>query len=144
MIERATIEDRIRRKEAEIQQLEDRAKAARIYVQALRDLLKASESVSDTDVKSGSMLDQAREAIRAAGRPMHVNELLRAIGRSEDSKNSLTGSLAAYVRRGEVFTRPQPNTFGLVEMEGRHGEQPDPPPEFGERRPRTGFQDDLD
>jgi hypothetical protein len=24
--------------------------------------------------------------------------------------------LAAYVRRGEIFTRPSPNTFGLLEL----------------------------
>lgn len=142
MIERTTIDDRIRKKEAEIQQLEERIKAARIYVQALKDLLKASESAGDGDVKAGSMLDQVRDAIRAAGRPLHVNDLLRAIGRSEDSKNSLTGSLAAYVRRGEVFTRPQPNTFGLVEFEEHRGDHPAPPPGFGER-PSSSFDDDM-
>jgi hypothetical protein len=50
---------------------------------------------------------------------MQINEILRAIGRTADKKNrlSLSGSLAHYVRAEEIFTRPAPNTFGLIELE---------------------------
>jgi hypothetical protein len=46
-------------------------------------------------------------------------DLLKAMGREVNRKNKtgVSGSLAAYVRRGEVFTRPKPNTFGLLELE---------------------------
>jgi hypothetical protein len=146
MIERATIEDRLRKKETEIQQLEDRLRTARIYVQALRDVLKASDTSADSDVRPGSMLDQAREAIRKAGKPLHVSDILRAIGRPEDSKNSLTGSLAAYVRREEIFTRPAPNTFGLVEFDQKVEAymEPTPPSHFGLGNKPRPFDDDLD
>jgi hypothetical protein len=49
---------------------------------------------------------------------MHINEILKALGSPVDSKHklSLGGSLANYVRKGQIFTRPAPNTFGLLEM----------------------------
>ena len=52
---------------------------------------------------------------------------------TRDTKASLAGSLAAYVRKGEIFTRPAPNTYGLVEL--GHNEHED---EL-EEQPPTGF-----
>ncbi len=66
---------------------------------------------------------------------MHIGALVTAIG-IENTKNarvSLVGSLGAYVRKGLVFTRPAPNTFGLVGMKaanselGTSSENPDQP-----------------
>ena len=154
MNERAIIEERIRKKVAEVQQLEDKLRNARIYVQALSDVMRAlsADTQSETEPKPGSMIAQTKDAILAAGRPVHVNDLLVAIGRSEDSKNSLTGSLAAYVRRGEIFTRPAPNTYGLVEL-GHTTVEADadsgPPAGFGgaAKKPllnTSDYADDLD
>jgi hypothetical protein len=148
--ERAIIEDRLRKKEAEIQSLEDKIRNARIYVQALSDVLKvmsgATVSGDDETLKPGTMIAQARDALEAAGKPLHVDELLQAIGRPLESKSSLTGSIAAYVRRNEVFTRPGPNIFGLIDMPKKLTRQeiePEmPPPGFGGRRPAE-FDDDL-
>lgn len=134
--------DKIRKKEAEIQSLEDKLKTARIYLQALhdvRDALGAMESgQSDSALRTGSAVAQAREAIQRAGKPLHISDLLSALGKSvtKEARASLTSSLAAYVRRGEIFTRPAPNTFGLAEM-GHASAQPEseletePPPDFG-------------
>jgi hypothetical protein len=49
---------------------------------------------------------------------MHLTDILLAMGQEASRANSasLGSSLAAYVRRGEIFTRPAPNTFGLVEL----------------------------
>ena len=41
---------------------------------------------------------------------------------------SLASSLAAYVRRGEIFSRPAPNTFGLLELGHLGGEEAEEPP----------------
>ena len=49
---------------------------------------------------------------------MHISEILAAIG-VENTKNtrvSLVGSLGSYVRKGQVFSRPGPNIFGLTGM----------------------------
>jgi hypothetical protein len=148
MDERKRIEERLRKKEAEIQGLEDRLRSARVYVQALQDVLKllgAAESLSEPDViapsrsstlRAGSAVDQARQIILSRGEPVHINALLEAMGKDtgSESRASLTGSLAAYVRRGEIFSRPAPNTFGLIELGHSgtdEGDDIQPPSGFG-------------
>jgi hypothetical protein len=130
MDERRVIEERLKKKEMEIQTLEDKLRSAKIYVQALHDVLRLlggapaspgeteSGQISETVPRSGSAVDQARQVILKTGSPVHISPLLAALGKdiSRESRASLTSSLAAYVRRGEIFTRPAPNTFGLVEL----------------------------
>jgi hypothetical protein len=146
MNERRKIEDRLRRKELEIVALEDQIKEARVYIQALQDVLKLLPRDSDagggpdTMLRAGSMVAQARNIIKAKAAPVHVDEILRILGKdvNRENKAALSGSLAAYVRRGEIFTRPAPNTFGLVELESpaSHGSRPsEPPPNFGSGDP---------
>jgi hypothetical protein len=143
MTERDRIEDRLRKKEHEIQVFEERLKAARVYVQALRDVLKllddepAESSPADSVLRSGSAVAQARDVILRRGEPVHIVELLEALGKepTRESRASLTSSLSAYVRRHEIFTRPGPNTFGLIEL-GRSsmdaGRGDEPPRGFGQ------------
>lgn len=147
MSELPIIENKIRKKEAEIRVLEAKVQAARIYVQALNDIRREMDG-DTSDLKAGSMIANAREAIRKAGRPLHVDDLLVAIGRSAESKSSLTGSLAAYVRRGEIFTRPAPNTYGLVDLsaDDADDELPASPPKgFGTEKPAVDpeYDDDV-
>ena len=141
MSERSIIEFKIKRKEAEIQSLEKKLDAARTYLQALKDIRRAVEQEDDggkaagPPLRKGSFVAQAREIILKLGTPVHIDALLNHLGKdgTRENKASLASSLAAYVRRGEIFTRPAPNTFGLVEL--RHVEvedTPDEPPEdFG-------------
>ncbi len=143
MNERQKIFDRLRKKELEIETLEDRLKSARVYVQALQDVLKLLDAEGDAapaTLKAGSAVAQAREAIRRAKKPLHINVILEALGRDEsrESRASLTSSLAAYVRRNEIFTRPAPNTFGLSELGHEKVEGVDadgPPAGFGRIAP---------
>jgi hypothetical protein len=140
MSERRRIEDRIRKKEQEIQGLEEEIKAARIYVQALQDVLRMfprdqrETDSSPTTLRAGSGVAQAREAILREGKPLHISVLLQKVGKepTREARISLSGSLAAYVRKGEMFSRPAPNTFGLIEL--GHASDPlanDPPENFG-------------
>lgn len=132
---------KIERKRAEIAELETTARLAREYLQALEDTLKmipkdpSNGSNSFATLRPGSALAKARDAIRKAARPMHVTELLEAIGKgtSRNERAGLSGTLAAYVRRGEIFTRPAPNTFGLTELKTTEDTDipPVPPPGFG-------------
>lgn len=158
MTERKKIEDRLRKKEQEITSLEEKIKAARIYVQALKDILKmlGSEEREESDaadadatLRSGSAVDQARHVILRRGDPVHIDDILVALGKepTREAKASLTSSIAAYVRKNEIFTRPAPNTFGLVEL--GHTEaierEPEPPVDFG-REPtsrRPSIDDDI-
>ena len=89
----------------------------------------------------GSAVAEARKSIRSEGRPLHIDELLRSMGKpvTRASRASLAGSIAAYVRRDEIFTRPAPNTFGLVELE--RANQEDEP--ASEEAPSDALPDDF-
>ena len=153
MAERRHIETMIKKKEAEIQELESQTREAKIYLQALLDVLKrfpretASDASAHTTLRAGSMVAKARDAILKAGRPLHVDEMLDADGKEHNRSNrtALGGSLSAYVRKGLIFTRVAPNTFGLFEVAGveeASAENNDPPPEFGTEP--GGGDDELD
>jgi hypothetical protein len=128
MTNRRKIEERIAKKQQEIQELELKLRETKAYIQALQDVVKmlprdgdATHETSDVSqtgetMRAGSYVADARDAIRAAGKPLHLVDILKAIGRENNRKNrtGMSGSLAAYVRRREVFTRPKPNTFGLI------------------------------
>jgi hypothetical protein len=127
MASRHRIEEKIEKKEQEIQELEMKLREAKAYIQALQDVMKmmpreggepASGQIGDSPMRAGSYVSDARDAIMKAGRPLHVVEILKASGRPNDRKNrtGMAGSLAAYIRRQEIFTRPRPNTFGLIEL----------------------------
>jgi len=121
---REEFQKRIERKQQEIRDLETKIREANAYLQALLDSMKwlpREESLSNGNqlLRPGTTLAKAQEAIQKSGHPMHVADILKAIGKPTDKKNrvSLGGSLSGYVRRKEIFTRPAPNTFGLIEME---------------------------
>lgn len=135
---------RIEKKRAEIVELQIQVRLAEQYLQAMEDMLRlvprdqsgSGGGVSPSPkLRPGSSLAKARDAILKAGRPLYVTELLGAIGKgtTRNDRAGLSGTLAAYVRRGEIFTRPAPNTFGLVEMPAdERGTNADgPPPGFG-------------
>jgi hypothetical protein len=146
MNERRKIEERLRKKEEEIRELEARIRDARVYVQALQDVLRILPRASERNIRAGALrpgsgMAKVREFILEKRRPGHVSELLEALGRpaTRQARASLSGSLAAYVRKGEIFTRPSPNTFGLIELghENEADANPDnePPAGFGEDEP---------
>ena len=131
---RNKIEEKIKRKEAEVQELELKMREAKAYVQALQDTLKMlpreirGGDIGDT-LRSGSNIHKTYELLKKAGKPLHINKILEGIGKPtlKKDKTSLAGSLGWYVRRREIFYRPSPNTFGLLEME----ESQEPPDDFG-------------
>ena len=140
---REELQKRIEKKHTEIASLSSKLKEAEIYTQALEDMLKllpkeegapGSELVADAPLRQGSIVARAKEALQKAGRPMHVTELLTEMGKPADKENrsAIAGSIGAYVRRNEVFTRPGPNTFGLIGMKLSPTQAiSTPPPDFG-------------
>jgi hypothetical protein len=106
----------------------------------------------ESAMRVGSAVNKARETILRRGKPVHINELLVAVGKevTRESRASLTSSIAAYVRRGEIFTRPAPNTFGLVELghaaPAGGAPQPQPPQGFGKvvQSPDPKISHDMD
>jgi hypothetical protein len=141
MSTRKKFEERIRRKEAEIQELEMKVREARAYIQALQDALKllprettTPGTEGDEDVlRAGSMVAAARDLLQQRGRPMHLLDILTGLGKEPSSANraSLGGSLSAYVRKGQIFTRAGPNTFALAGVSTEPAAEP--PRGFGQR-----------
>ena len=80
---------------------------------------KGNEEDGGPTLRPGSDLEKARNAILEAGKPLHIKDLVVAIGKEQTKENrtSLSGSIGAYVRREIIFTRPKPNTFGVTEFE---------------------------
>ena len=156
MTERDVIEGQITKKQAEIDGLEDKVKAAKVYVAALRDVIKLLDKASradsqadegETKLRAGSTVAQARDIILNRGEPVHIDDLLIAMGKdvTRDTKASLAGSLAAYVRREDIFTRPAPNTFGLIELDHFEPvEETDSEPPIGFGQQNTSFSNDFD
>src|SRR3954466_5527470 len=101
MNERRRVEERLRKKEQEIQSLEQQIRDARVYVQAINDVLKLLPKDAEQPAKSilrpGSTVALARETILARGGPVHISEILEALGKEVNRENSasLGGSLAA-------------------------------------------------
>lgn len=121
---REEIEKRIEKKAQEIREYELKIAEANSYVQALSDTLRllpknpATPPNPDMALRPGTVMAKTREAIKRAGKPLHIAEILEALGRpvNRENRGSIGGSLSAYVRKGEVFTKIAPNTFGLVEL----------------------------
>jgi hypothetical protein len=139
----------MRKKEEEIQELEVRIREAKAYLQALQETLrmfpraKMEKIGTESALRPGSSVAEARKAILGAGRPLHITELLQALGKqkSRAARAALAGSISAYVRKGEIFTRPHPNTFGLAELGHSSSDEMEPelPAAFGESEDHDGY-----
>lgn len=130
------IERKIKQKEEEAQRLREELFKAEAYIEALQESLRLIKKTSNTadgnGIRPGSMIHKAQEILRKEGKPLYVGDLLNRMGREVTKMNrmSLSGSLGTYVRNKQVFTRPAPNTFGLIEF-GNSAEDDEPPEGFG-------------
>lgn len=128
------LDKKIDKKRQEILDLERQLGEGRAYLAALEDarklLPKEAASRQDFVLRPGTDLADAQAALKKEGKALRIEELLQRIGKPPDKKNrvSLSGSLATYVRDGKIFTRPAPNTFGLIEFDNLTDE---PPVDFG-------------
>lgn len=136
---REELQKRVEKKQQEISQLEIQLKEAMAYLQALQDTLKLlpregiNQGAATDLLRAGSTVWKARDAIKKAAEPLHINNILKAIGKPIDKRNrlSLSGSIAGYVRKGEIFIRTAPNTFGLMELGHRPDGEAEISDEFG-------------
>jgi hypothetical protein len=110
---------------------------AEAYLEGLEDSLKLLPQeiggvMASANLREGTDLAKARDIIRKEQKPLHVDELLKRLGKeiNRTTKGALAGSISAYARKGAVFTRTAPNTFGLAEFD-QAAEQPQPPEGFG-------------
>jgi hypothetical protein len=131
----------IDRKQQEIRALEMQLREASAYIQALQDSMKllprdvaGSADQSEHTLREGSTLAKTRDLLKQSGAPMPISEILKMLGKPQDKKHrvSLAGTLSGYARKGRIFTKTAPNTFGLVEFGAVEPETEDElPVEFG-------------
>lgn len=134
MSTRTRIEQKIKKKKAEIFEYISQIREAEASIQAFQEVLKflPRDSVSADDdpaIREDSLAGKARKVLRKAGSPLHINKLLDGCGLPKNKRQSLSGTLAHYVRKKEVFTRPLPGTFGLMEFDIKNNGGP--PDDFG-------------
>jgi hypothetical protein len=131
---RDELQKRIERKQEENAEYRRKIEDNDIYIQAMQDAIKllpkeaTSPPSNQVVLRQGSAIYKVRDAIRKAGKPLHITEILKALDKplDRDSRSSISGTLGTYVRNGKIFTRPAPNTFGLIEMpQGLKGEDKD-------------------
>src|ERR1019366_3476412 len=113
---REELQKRVEKKRSEISALAGKLKEAEIYAQALEDTLKllpkedggVSEAPAEIPLREGSNIAKAKEAIQKAGKPMHITELLAALGKpaDKDARAALAGSLGAYVPHRQRSVQP--------------------------------------
>ena len=131
---KAKFDERIRRKEQEIQEYETKIREAKAYLQALQDTIKllpreVPNGSEASILRPGSNVGKTYELLKKKGEPMHINDILTGIGKgiSKKERVSLSGALGWYVRRKEIFSRPGPNVFSLLSMD----QEQEPPEDFG-------------
>ena len=128
--------------EAFIQKKRDEVRKARQRVERLEDALRHYEEIynvmnsspsrdsssapRDGAVRSGSQAERVIRVLSDAGEPTHIDEIMARMGVecTAAAKNSLVSSLSRYVRQRQIFTRPAPGTFGLIEWEEPEPHQP--------------------
>jgi hypothetical protein len=139
---RRQIEKLIEKSEFEIFEMHKAIDMRISYVQGLRDTLKylpkdSGDTAVESQLRPGTTLAKAYDFLKAEGKPVHVMDLLKQLGKEPSHKNrvSLSGSIGFYVRRKQFFTRPAPNTFGVIDrpenQESNGASQDEPPENFG-------------
>ncbi|GKS65311.1 hypothetical protein YTPLAS72_26150 [Nitrospira sp.] len=119
---REKIEERIRRKEQEIADWTTKIAEARSYIQGLQEAIKlmpkegATSSAPELALRPGSSAHHAMEALKASPIPLHINALLKAMGKenTKEQRVLVGGTLSRYARLGQVFSKTGPNTFTLL------------------------------
>ena len=94
------------------------------YREAFEDMFPATQKTKE--FREGSMVSKAHNFLKVVGKPQKVDEILEGIGleNTKDNIVSLLNTLASYARKEKsVFTKPEPNTFGLKEFESNNGNQ---------------------
>ena len=132
----AALEEKITRYEDIVADWKDEISTAQITISELQSLYNLIPS-ADVNGAQPSFRQNSdgwlvHRLLLEAGAALYIDEILVQLGReiTPDSKASLAGQLGGYVRKGQVFTRPAPNTFGLREWEvnGHKEESVEPAP----------------
>ena len=125
------LKTQLNKKNKEIQQLESEQKELEIKIRVanavVSELEEAMKHLPKDEVdenpalslRRGKSIAKVYDILKRSGSPMHITEILTAMGKETDKKSQqATGSqLNNYVRKERIFTRPLANSFGLKEWD---------------------------
>ena len=106
-------------KRAELARLEAEIDAAHAYLRSTEERIAAGEARAGDEPDTDDPVVAIRRLIREAGRPLYIDDILRGLDLplNRASREEIRQLVLSWVRRGEIFTRPRPSIFGLVELE---------------------------
>ncbi len=94
---------------------------SKAQLKALRRLRRSARpdaaSVEPESGKSMSHVDMVHSILTAAGRPVHISEILTLVSkryRVALDRESIVSALAKRIARGDRFVRTAPNTFSVL------------------------------
>lgn len=131
------IEKQVAKKREEVAQLESQMAELQAKITELNGIITGFEEAiqlfpkeltrSDFDkdvasIRKGSDVEKAFLLIRGKGEAMRIEDIVAAIGKENTKKTrqALGGQLSYNYREGRIFTRPAPNTFGLLVWSGQN------------------------
>ena len=85
-------------------------------LQLIRRLARPSEPGEALAQKRTSNIQIVENVLTAAGRPLHVSEIIAAAEKDFGvslERDSVSSALGKQIRKGNRFIRTAPNTFGL-------------------------------
>jgi len=111
--------------EAQKDGLEMQIREASAAIQAYQEILKITPpdaggtEKAEPNLRTGSLPALARIALQKHGSAMHVAKLLEAMAKpaTQENRLALSSSLGSYAKANKIFTRPEANTFGLLEWD---------------------------
>lgn len=126
---RSDLEKRIKKKGSEIREintkiteLESQRLACEAVINELESIIRLlpKDDLSVQIVKQlrfGTDVYKAREALELARKPLYIKELIEKIGEqpTRNRRSSLSSQLSAYANKNEIFVKTAPNTFGLID-----------------------------
>ncbi len=89
---------------------------AEFKLQLIRRLAKGAGPAHEERDKRTSNMETVENVLAAAGRPLHISEIIAAAQKDLGvflDRDSLSSALSKQIRKGRRFVRTDPNTFGL-------------------------------
>ncbi len=138
---RQEIERRIERERQKLTDLRAQIERTESFILGMQEAVKLlprvaqmSASGSKRALRSGGSAQQALQLLRTGGKPMHISDILIAIGKenTRSARSSLASSLGRYSRQGKLFVNEGSNTFSAKAESDPSGNLPE---EFGMKDP---------
>ena len=127
------LENKIRKEKEEVENIDSRIAELKIQRREVLSRVAAFEEAREfmpdssdqmenkghplKGIRKGSFADKARTILLQNNRPLKIIQILNEMGEPKSRRQTIGGILSNYVRRGEIFSRPEPGVFGLLEFE---------------------------